>query len=268
MGGVREAGLVLRVGTLWVVTLVALLAGAHAQPNRLAFRSDRTFKIVVFNDMHFGEEDAYDTDSLALQRNVLDAEQPDLVVFDGDLVSGWRGHNKGGWMEKQMRKILEYPNSQGYAHAIALGNHDAEADLDRVGVLKADRTISGDLSYTQIGPNDITGASNYFIDVYSGISGKSDRVDLRLWFFDSMSRGCEGEESWGCVAMDTIAWYSDLSNEMMPAAQQIAFLHMYVSVHFLVLLCFWSFVCSSWCTGHSVWPTRNPAILTHSLTHI
>ena len=221
------------VSALWLAMVLSatLVVLAQQQPARLAFRPDKTFKVVVFADMHFGEADDKDQDSLILQRNVLDAEQPDLVVFSGDLVSGWRGHSKRGWMEQMMRKILEYPNSQGYPHAIALGNHDAEANLDRAGVLKQDRAISGDLSYSQVGPEDITGASNYYIEVHSGVSGHEDRVDLRLWFFDSMSRGCEGNSSsWGCVARDTIEWYSELNTELIPVGQQIAFVHMCVIV--------------------------------------
>lgn len=222
------------VSALWLAMVLSatLVVLAQQQPARLAFRPDKTFKVVVFADMHFGEADDKDQDSLILQRNVLDAEQPDLVVFSGDLVSGWRGHSKRGWMEQMMRKILEYPNSQGYPHAIALGNHDAEANLDRAGVLKQDRAISGDLSYSQVGPEDITGASNYYIEVHSGVSGHEDRVDLRLWFFDSMSRGCEGNSSsWGCVARDTIEWYSELNTELIPVGQQIAFVHIPLPEH-------------------------------------
>ena len=186
--------------------------GALGLQPRLAFRNsaDQTFKIVVFNDMHFGEAEDLDLESLALQRTVLDAERPDLIVFNGDIVSGWRGR-KRGWMEAKMREILAYPNSQGYPHALVLGNHDDEANLNRVQVLSEDKEISGDLSFTQVGPDDVTGASNYYLDVYSGVVGQEDRVDARLWFFDSMNRGCEGEDSWGCVGRDTVAWFSELA---------------------------------------------------------
>jgi len=237
---------------LWlaIVHLVRVLAQQSA---RLAFRPDKAFKVVVFADMHFGESNDKGQDALLLQRNVLDSERPDLVVFTGDLVSGWRGHKKRGWMEQNMRTILAYPNSQGYPHAIALGNHDAEANLDRAGVLREDRAISGDLSYSRIGPDDITGASNYYIDVYSGVSGHEDRVDLRLWFFDSMSRGCEGNSSsWGCVGRDTISWYSDLNTELVPVDQQIAFVHMCVIVSIL-----WVSFCVS-----------TPPPHTHTISHV
>jgi len=195
----------------FLVVLSEMWPGALGLQPRLAFRNsaDQTFKIVVFNDMHFGEAEDLDLQSLALQKTVLDAERPDLVVFNGDIVSGWRGR-KRGWMEAKMREILAYPNSQGYPHALVLGNHDDEANLNRVQVLSEDKEISGDLSYTQVGPDDITGASNYYVDVYSGVVGQEDRVDARLWFFDSMNRGCEGEDSWGCVGRDTVAWFSEL----------------------------------------------------------
>ena len=201
-------------------------------PLRFNDNADQTFKIVVFTDMHFGESSDKDQKSLALQRAVLNAEKPDFIVFNGDIVSGWLGR-KRGWMESKMREILAYPNSQGYPHALLLGNHDDEANLNRVQILEEDKKISGDLSYTRVGPEDITGASNYYLDVYSGVAGQEDRVDARLWFFDSMNRECEGQESWGCVGRDTVAWYADLSESLVPVDQQVAFVHIPIPEHML-----------------------------------
>jgi hypothetical protein len=229
----------MRCASLALAVLLVLLVGpAYVRSARLAFNSDtQTFKIVVFNDMHFGESNDKDRQSLALQKTVLDAERPDMVVFDGDIVSGWMGKKKRGWMEAKMREILEYPNSQGYPHALALGNHDDEANLNRVQVLEEDKNISGELSLTQVGPDDITGASNYYVNVYSGVSGQEDRVDARLWFFDSMNRECEGVQSWGCVGRDTVAWFSELAGQegvLGPAGhllQQVAFVHIPLPEH-------------------------------------
>lgn len=193
------------------------------------FRDDGSFTLVVFSDLHYGEGADLDAKNDALQKAVLDAERPDLIIYLGDIVSGWRG-GSDGWMEGMMERILAYPNSQGYAHAMVLGNHDDEADLSRREILNMDVLLSGDLSFTRSGPLDITGASNYHLDVLSSTGDGS--VVSRLWFFDSMNRGCEGDgASWGCVGKNTVEWMDSTSHELDPADQSIAFVHIPLPEH-------------------------------------
>lgn len=66
---------------------------AHAWP-ALQFTDDGTFQITVFEDLHFGEaEDTdwgpqQDVNTLEVMRSVLDNEAPQLVVLNGDLITG------------------------------------------------------------------------------------------------------------------------------------------------------------------------------------
>jgi pre-mRNA-splicing factor SYF1 len=224
-----------------VLSIVLLLVGISLvcvvngqRDTTLRFQPDGSFTIVVFTDLHYGEGEDLDSKNDALQRTILDAEQPDLVVYLGDFVSGWMGGSKRGWMERMMRRILAYPNEQGYKHAMLLGNHDDEADLTRTEILEMDTRISGDLSHTQVGPIQLTGSSNYHVDVLSATPGEESRVDARLWFFDSMNRGCENDSlSWGCVGTDTVAWMKDITSGgmMSPALQSLAFVHIPLPEH-------------------------------------
>lgn len=60
---------------------------------RLTFRSDGTFKITVFSDLHYGENPwddwglQQDIDSTSLMNTVLDSETPDYV-FVASLAQG------------------------------------------------------------------------------------------------------------------------------------------------------------------------------------
>lgn len=78
--------------TLILVSLCCALFSS-AWP-ALHFTDSRTFHITVFEDLHFGEgEDtdwgpSHDEKTLKLMRGILEVESPDLVVLNGDLITG------------------------------------------------------------------------------------------------------------------------------------------------------------------------------------
>lgn len=67
--------------------------GVRAWP-ALRFTDEGTFQISIFEDLHFGEaEDTswgplQDVDTLKVMQTVLDHETPQLVVLNGDLITG------------------------------------------------------------------------------------------------------------------------------------------------------------------------------------
>ena len=124
---------------------------------------------------------------LQVQQAVLHSEQPSLVVFSGDMVSGFAwDHHTPGWFADRWRQLTAPVQATGLPYAVGLGNHDAEADLSRSKIIELDAG-SSPLSLTQHGPGNITGAGNYYLDVYDA-DGKD--VKARIWVLDSMERGC------------------------------------------------------------------------------
>ena len=69
----------------------------------MRFPEGRPFKIVQFNDTQ--DDEQTDRRTVELIEKVLDAEEPDFVVNDGDVITGgcedWRqvkqAINNGGW---------------------------------------------------------------------------------------------------------------------------------------------------------------------------
>jgi metallophosphoesterase superfamily enzyme len=61
---------------------------------RITYRKDKTFKLVVFSDLHYGEAEdlswgpQQDVNSARVMRLTLEAEKPDFVVINGDLITG------------------------------------------------------------------------------------------------------------------------------------------------------------------------------------
>ena len=100
----------------------------------LSFQQDGTFKIVQFTDLHWMDGRAEDQLTEALMERILDAEQPDLVVFTGDLI--YTGPVSPG------NKACEHP-AQAFREAVAaversgipwtfvFGNHDTETLISK-----------------------------------------------------------------------------------------------------------------------------------------
>ena len=141
-------------------------------------------------------------------------------------VSGWFGSGKQGWLRYHWDRLTSPVRERGVPYAIILGNHDDEADASRREIIDIDIEIGQGLSLTRQGPEDVTGASNYWLDVASS-SLQSFPLDTaaRLWFFDSMNRGCRDmSHSWGCVGEDTLAWLMDRAGTMQPVPS-MGFVH-------------------------------------------
>ncbi|KAM9988696.1 hypothetical protein ACTFIY_004739 [Dictyostelium cf. discoideum] len=191
----------------------------------LEFNSNGKFKIIQFTDLHYGEADYKDDLSNQVQNGVLTAEPDgDLVVMTGDSVSGYAWNGTEGWFIEKWIHLVEPMIKHNIRWAFTLGNHDDEADLDRVQIVELDNTFN--LSLTQRGPSDIRGATNYYLPITDPSSGE---VATILYFFDSGDDNCQGIEGWGCVYPDQIEWYRTVSmglrekyGRVVPA---IAFMH-------------------------------------------
>ena len=149
-----------------------------------------------------------------------------LCVSINVQVSGWKGKGKKGWLRSQWEKLTLPVRENQVPYAIILGNHDDEADASRREIIEIDNEIGNGLSLTKQGPEGVTGASNYWLDIEpSSARGFPYTVAARLWFFDSMNRGCRGKSnSWGCVGEDTLTWMKEQAS-LMPRVPSMGFVH-------------------------------------------
>jgi 3',5'-cyclic AMP phosphodiesterase CpdA len=169
--------------------------GASAEPHRLAFKADGTFKIAQFTDTHFRSDKDFSFESVNLIGETLDAEKPDLVVFTGDIVTS------GNDVFKDWDLILAPCIERKTPWAVVLGNHDHERGKSNKQIIEH---IQGKPhSVTQAGPADIKGWGNYPLEIHDG-----DRLAHVLWCLDSNAYSKQpGAKGYDWFGADQIAWY-------------------------------------------------------------
>ncbi|GAB4822377.1 hypothetical protein N2152v2_009423 [Parachlorella kessleri] len=212
------------------LTLLTLAVGLCCQANaapQLRFGPDGTFKIVQFTDLHAGELESADDQANQVQIAVLETEPADLVVFSGDLVSGYfykLTNATPGWTEKLWRRLIEPVNAAGLPYAVVLGNHDVDGggELKPREVLALDMRLSN-LSLTQQGPQNISHASNYYLDIFDAAG---EEVAARIWMLDSGDLGCGNvSQGWGCLETDILDWVVETSARLPSVPTALAFAH-------------------------------------------
>jgi predicted MPP superfamily phosphohydrolase len=167
-----------------------------------------SFQIMHITDIHLGE--AQDTDWgpeqdrktwTLLDKILLKYEHPDLIVLGGDQLTAndCRDNNCTAYYQLLGTHLTKY----GIPWATVLGNHDdmpyhrTEAatshnngtpsttgphSYTRRQLLEVDESFA--LSLTQTGPIDVTGASNYVLQVMDDKNDNND-VALEIYFLDS-----------------------------------------------------------------------------------
>ncbi|KAJ5175672.1 uncharacterized protein N7482_001549 [Penicillium canariense] len=148
----------------------------------LRFTKNGTFQISVFSDLHFAENATLDSMTKRVMSHVLSREDVQLVVLNGDLISGEAtdGDNSGHYLHEVVTPLVE----MDIPWASTYGNHDSEINLNPMKDIY-DHEIQYKNSLTRsmvTGPK--AGVTNYYLPVYPHESSE-DTPSLILWFFDS-----------------------------------------------------------------------------------
>jgi hypothetical protein len=118
-------------------------------------------------------------------KTILHTENPDLVVLNGDLITGENTylHNATHYLDMIAQPLIE----RNKPWASTYGNHDSQFNLSSQRLLERERSQYPDLSYTRsmISSED-AGVSNYVLPIYSSdTTGDATIPAVLLWFFDS-----------------------------------------------------------------------------------
>ena len=180
---------------LTFVFLATVILSSSAQPkNKLHFNSDGTFKIAQFTDIHYKPGVPESEPSLELIKYILETEQPDLVAFTGDIVTGRPATD--GW-----KTVLAPVVEAGIPFAVTLGNHDDEHDLSRQQIRELLNTFPG---YVGKKPDSKSDFGDYLIKV----NARNKEENALLYFLDSNAYSTlDSVEGYGWFSHEQVNWY-------------------------------------------------------------
>ncbi|PHH55679.1 putative inactive purple acid phosphatase 16 [Ceratocystis fimbriata CBS 114723] len=211
---------------LAVFAFILFYSIIHLQPTSPSFRhrslylrDDGSFDILIFSDLHFGEEEhgwgiAQDRKSLAIMNGILDAEDPDFVVINGDLITGENTfrENASSYVDQVVAPLV----SRDIPWASTYGNHDSSYNLSREALYESESRYP--LSHTQYSDKALGGVTNYHIEVLD----RSGRAALILWFLDSQggslfqTKGNQTQtEIPGVVSNATVDWLTETHQQLI-----------------------------------------------------
>ena len=201
-----------------ITILLLLCVSTNAQ--KLFFNADSTFKIVQFTDVHYEHENQKSDTTLLSIGRILDAENPDLIVFTGDIVTSRPVVD--GW-----NVITKFAIDRHIPFAVTFGNHDDEYDLTRSDL--AHLITQYPLNVNRVREEETGDILNNVLQIY----GSKHRMKTKstLYLIDSKAYSTiDGVEGYGWISTETIDWYKKQSswytsdNNLQPVPS-LAFFH-------------------------------------------
>lgn len=203
--------------TAWVLFFATFLYAQKARPE-LRFNKDGSFKIAQFTDIHWSNSSPNCSRTVAVIKQVLASEKPDLAILTGDIVTDTPAGE--GWLA--IAKIFEAAH---IPWAITLGNHDEEAGISGEAIFELLKNLPFFIG--EKGPN-ISGNGNYVLKVRSKDQKK---IAAALYCLDSHNKPAAykyGHYDW--IHFDQIEWYRKTSSSFAKqnggaALPSLAFFH-------------------------------------------
>lgn len=189
-----------------------------------------SFKILQIADLHYTGNPAWSctTNSDVLRdsnapcseatttqfvNELLDAEQPDFVVFTGDNVQTFSASNH----QRAVDAFTQGVEDRNIPYAVVFGNHDDENGFPRESILEM--VMQKNNSYAQRGPTTIDGVGNYELAVQApidGVWGSAGSDVFRMYFLDSggypnRTKYPQATSTYDWIKQTQIEYYRNLS---------------------------------------------------------
>ena len=178
---------------------LCMTAFCFAQKSELQFNKDGKFKIVQFTDVHFKYKNPASDIALERINQVLDEEQPDFVIFTGDVVYSAPA-------DKGMLQVLEQVSKRTLPFVVTFGNHDNEQGMTREQLYDIIRQVPGNL----MPDRGSVLSPDYVLTVKASSDAKKDAAVL--YCMDSHSYSpLKDVKGYAWLTFDQVNWYRQQS---------------------------------------------------------
>ena len=183
--GDRDAWLT-QIGSAWddstkAETLKELLTLKH----ELRVNEDGGFKVLVFSDVQCSsQQKLIDSGTVDHIEKVVKAEEPDLVLFAGDVSYGMSSAKK---LRDYLSVMVEYIEDRRIPWAHVYGNHDTEVSTYYSAISKEEQQEvyeSFEYCISKAGDESLFGIGNYVLPV---MSQDGSRIAFNIWGLDTGS---------------------------------------------------------------------------------
>jgi 3',5'-cyclic AMP phosphodiesterase CpdA len=224
---------------MFEVVAFAVLAVLVVTTAKLAFKEDGTFRILHISDVHYeipanGTNGPCQNVSLAQlpcnEKNassflswLIEKEEPDLIVFTGDIIDWATDPAKEG-----MTEYYEIASQYNVPWAASLGNHDDNSPSmkNRSEVLEFVESLPGTL--TEMGP--VSGTyGNFILEIFAAQTDANPV--FRTYHFDSTTHIAS-------IQKDQVDWYKEQSAALnaVQATPALAFYHIPLTEYAIAML--------------------------------
>jgi 3',5'-cyclic AMP phosphodiesterase CpdA len=192
--------------------------GTRPRPSMpLQFGPSRRFRIVQFNDTQGGH--AADRRTLEFMGKVLDQEQPDFVLINGDVVDG--SPTTDLEVKQGVNNFVSPMESRGITWAITFGNHDQDS-MEEHGTSMTEAKIVDFVRQYKHNLNpavdpEVPGESNMQLLVRGS---RGDAPAFAIWLLDSgryateadtHGQSTEGLMDYDWIRPQQVRWYEETS---------------------------------------------------------
>jgi 3',5'-cyclic AMP phosphodiesterase CpdA len=180
---------------------VALLVIANAQEKPLLkFKCDGTFKIVQFSDTHYKWGKKKSNRAVECIIDIVDREDPDLVIFTGDQVYA-------DGVANALTALTQPLVERGIAFASVFGNHDFQFDMTRPAMYD----LMQGREYSVMPPRGNVDSPDYVLPIYSSDGRAIKEVLYLMDTHDATAANATGQGRYDWLTAEQIDWYRQLS---------------------------------------------------------
>lgn len=162
-----------KLQTAAALLLSSVCICSYAQQPVLNLIMKKKFKIVQFTDLHVKYQHPLSDIAFERMNQVLDDEQPNFVIFTGDIIYSQPA-------EENLRNVLKTVFDRSIPFSVVFGNHDDEQGASNEALVRVAESLPYNL--TQHEESGLSGVGNYILPVLSADGAKEAAL---LYCFDS-----------------------------------------------------------------------------------